>query len=146
MSNTVSTFMSNDHDRLDALFAKFSQAQGEDAKELFHQFRSGLQKHIVWEEKILFPAFEQKTGVQQGPTEIMRQEHLQIKELLNMIQQDVKNKNAAQQLHELLSQHNVKEEQVLYPAIDQVTSAQEQQELLQKIKELPKEAYCTCCQ
>ncbi len=144
MENNISSFMSKDHDRLDEIFERFTQSH--DGKSMiFHEFKQGLQKHIVWEEQILFPVFEQKTAITQGPTEVMRQEHLQIKDLLERIQQDVTNTAAARQLHELLLQHNIKEEQVLYPAIDEVTSAAEQQEIIKKIQELPKEAYCACC-
>jgi len=55
-------FMSKDHDRLDVIFAAFQKANvidPEQAKSLFDNFETGLRRHIVWEEEILFPVFEE---------------------------------------------------------------------------------------
>ena len=46
---------------------------------LFSQFDTGVRAHIAWEEEILFPPFEEKTG--------MRMEHQQIKQLLQTIEE-----------------------------------------------------------
>ena len=32
-------------------------------KEAFKEFKLGLQRHIVWEEELLFPIWEEKTGM-----------------------------------------------------------------------------------
>ena len=78
-----------DHDRLDGLFAAFQTTKRSDylrAREFFKEFKFGLQRHIVWEENILFPEFERKTGmVNTGPTEVMRQEHRLIRDRLEAI-------------------------------------------------------------
>ena len=51
-------------------------------KECFEKFKFGLHRHIAWEEEILFPLFEEKTGMTDGgPTFVMREEHRQIKAL-----------------------------------------------------------------
>jgi regulator of cell morphogenesis and NO signaling len=47
----------------------------ENAIKNFEEFKAGLEQHIVWEEEILFPSFEQKFGLPGGPTEVMRWEH-----------------------------------------------------------------------
>src|SRR5574341_1194166 len=87
--NKVFDFMAQDHDRLDDIFKNFRTVKNEDlkkAKPLFHDFKIGLQKHIVWEEEILFPIFEKKTGMYEtGPTAVMRMEHRQIKDFLEKI-------------------------------------------------------------
>ena len=57
---TIMNFMAKDHDRLDSLFTQFRNLRNTDvkkAKGLFHEFKIGLQRHIVWEEEILFPLF-----------------------------------------------------------------------------------------
>ena len=58
-----------DHDRLDELFKTFQQLKRSDfpkAKEAFKEFKFGLQRHIVWEEDLLFPLWEKKTGMSEG--------------------------------------------------------------------------------
>ena len=80
---SVSIYYGQDHDRLDDLFTKHQQLKRTDfakAKEYFKEFKFGLQRHIVWEEDILFPLFEEKTGMRGGgPTAVMRMEHRIIK-------------------------------------------------------------------
>ncbi len=87
-----------------------------DSKEAFKEFKIGLQQHIVWEEELLFPMWEEKTGmVEDGPTPVMRFEHSQIRQYLDAIYQKVESRNP----------DTDREEQALYPAIDNVTSAEE---------------------
>ena len=61
---TITDFMEQDHDRLDGLFKDFQSAKAGDpakAKALFSEFKRSLQRHIIWEEEILFPRFERRT-------------------------------------------------------------------------------------
>lgn len=122
-----------DHDRLDELFHQFQtlkfsnrvQAAGH-----FREFKASLERHIVWEEEILFPAFEQKTGNIGGPTEMMRWEHREIRKYLEAIavklaQNDYDTEVEEIGLQAVLCPHNHKEENILYPMIDQVSSAEE---------------------
>jgi iron-sulfur cluster repair protein YtfE (RIC family) len=85
----ISIYYETDHDRLDDLFKNFQQLKRSDfskAKQFFKEFKIGLQRHIIWEEEILFPLFEEKTGLKNGgPTEVMRLEHRQIKTHLETI-------------------------------------------------------------
>lgn len=129
---TITTFYEKDHDRLDELFNTFQTAKRSDltkAKEAFNEFKAGLQRHMMWEEELLFPMWEEKTGmVEDGPTPMMRHEHSQIRQLLDSIDRKVESQNLStdqdeQALFNLLSSHNRKEERALYPAIDNVISA-----------------------
>ncbi|MBT3836906.1 MAG: hemerythrin domain-containing protein, partial [Thiotrichales bacterium] len=76
------------------------------------------------EEEILFSAFEEATGSAQGPTMVMRMEHEQMRSLLQNLQQAVESRDAEQALGVadtlmiMMQQHNMKEEQMLYPMID----------------------------
>ncbi|MEY4704226.1 MAG: hypothetical protein RL042_422, partial [Nitrospirota bacterium] len=66
---TISAFFGQDHDRLDELLKAFQQLKRLDfakAKEAFKEFKFGLQRHIVWEEDLLFPIWEEKTGMAEG--------------------------------------------------------------------------------
>lgn len=142
MQDNISQFYGHDHDELDGYFKGYCILKREDyeqAKEGFRKFESGLQRHIVWEENILFPLFEEKTGMNNsGPTFIMREEHRQIKEYLKQIYAKVEQNDPdtgleEQLLLDLLKAHNQKEENILYPAIDQVTSDGEREIVFQKM-------------
>jgi iron-sulfur cluster repair protein YtfE (RIC family) len=151
---TISEFYEQDHDRLDESFKTFQQLKRSDfpkAKEAFKTFKFGLQRHIVWEEDVLFPLWEEKTGMSEGgPTFVMRAEHRQIGQQLEAIHGKVADQNPdsdqeEQALLDLLGTHNMKEERVLYPAIDQLTSAEERETVFQNMKNIPEERYKLCC-
>jgi uncharacterized protein (DUF2249 family) len=120
-----------DHDRLDALeteaFRKRSEGELRSAAETYAIFAAGLRRHIAFEEKILFPAFEATSGMPPtaGPTAVMRAEHREIEDLIGRIEAGIAEKDAPvdqlrRSLHAVLEEHNFKEEQVLYPATDQL--------------------------
>jgi len=151
---TVTAFYEKDHDRLDELFKTFQTSKRSDfikAKEVFKEFKVGLQRHIVWEEELLFPMWEEKTGmIEDGPTPVMRFEHEQIKQLLEAIHRKVEEQNldtdqSEQALFNLLSSHNRKEERALYPAIDNVTSAEEREKVFSNMSSIPADRYNSCC-
>ena len=151
---TVSAFFEQDHDRLDELFKTFQQLKRSDfskAKEAFKDFKFGLQRHIVWEEDVLFPLWEKKTGMSEsGPTPVMRHEHRQIGQQLEAIHGKVSEQNPdsdkeEQALLDLLGSHNRKEELRLYPAIDQVAGTEGQEAIFQSMKNIPEERYNLCC-
>lgn len=148
---TIHTFMEQDHDRLDAIFAEFRKIKTENleqARRLFQDFKTGLQKHIVWEEEILFPEFERRTGmVNQGPTAVMRMEHREIKSYLDKIHDKILTPDTTG-LDELedgllgvLTAHNQKEENVLYPWIDGTLEEAERQRLFTAMANVPREMY-----
>ncbi len=122
-----------------------------EAKRCFKEFKRGLERHIVWEEEILFPLFESKTGIHEtGPTAVMRLEHRGIKEALEKIHGKVRGQNPESDREEeallsVLKEHNGKEEQVLYPMIDQWTTEEEQREVFVKMRKYPEGAYGSCC-
>lgn len=85
-----------------------------------------------------------------GPTQVMRTEHRIIGECLEAIHQKVQANNPdsdleEQRLVDVLKSHNMKEERILYPSIDQVITDQERAELYQAMKDIPEERYRTCC-
>ncbi len=151
---TISAFFEQDHDRLDELFKIFQQLKRSDfpkAKEAFKEFKVGLQRHIVWEEEVLFPLWEKKTGMSEsGPTPVMRNEHRQIGQQLDAIHGKVSEQNPdsdkeEQALLDLLGSHNRKEELRLYPAIDQVAGTEGREAIFLSMKNIPEERYNLCC-
>jgi iron-sulfur cluster repair protein YtfE (RIC family) len=153
--STITEFYEQDHDRLDELFKTFQRLKRSDfpkAKEAFKEFKFGLQRHIVWEEDVLFPLWEKETGITEGgATSVMRTEHRQIGQHLEAIHRKVVDQNPdsdqeEQALLTLLGSHNMKEERVLYPGIDLVTSAEERATVFHNMNNIPEERYKLCCE
>jgi iron-sulfur cluster repair protein YtfE (RIC family) len=140
----IKRFMDVDHRRIDRIIEAFSTLKRSDfgkAVALFARGKTGLLQHIRWEEDLLFPAFEEKTNMHDsGPTMVMRQEHAQIKAVLERIDgllaagklNDCE--PVTQELTSTLAMHNQKEELILYPMINRSLSAQERTELLNKMQ------------
>ncbi|MBI2996583.1 MAG: hemerythrin domain-containing protein [Candidatus Melainabacteria bacterium] len=155
MVESIAEYFSRDHGRLDNLFKGFLNFKKSDfsqAKELFKEFKTSLQRHIVWEEDLLFPAFEKKTGMTNaGPTAVMRSEHIEIGGFLEQIHEKIKENNLNSDSEErnllsALSHHNLKEEKILYPSIDGLLKESERKEIFEAMKNIPKERYKCCCQ
>lgn len=151
---SIQHFFQEDHERLDALFKTFQALKRSDyakAKDSFIQFKFGLQRHIVWEEEILFPLWERQTGMAEvGPTMVMRAEHRQIGEYLEAIhqkvqQQDPQSDQEEQRLLAVLTSHNKKEELVLYHTIDSILKEEDRASIYTAINNIPEERYKTCC-
>ncbi len=149
----VTAYFEADHDRLDNLLQQFREEKRGDfktAKPYFREFFKGLRRHIVWEEEVLFPFFEKTSGVAMGPTEVMRQEHRMIGAILDRIHDKVRlaNPDTDREEEELLAAlkpHNDKEENILYPAIDQYAGPAQAAGLFLAMEEIPQERFQTCC-
>ncbi len=107
--------------RIHELAADLSRSAWPDARTHASLARRALEWHIDAEENTLFPAFEAATGNVHGPTEVMRHEHERIRALFAACAEAIESRHApvatgsVEQLRELLSQHNMKEERILYP-------------------------------
>ena len=125
---TIRSFMTDDHRHCDDLFAEAEQAIAKNnlpaAKASYGHFRKSVLAHFDTEEKTLFPTFEAKTGMSMGPTQVMRMEHAQMRQLfahLKMVlarQDDHACLDLLDTLLILMQQHNFKEEQMLYQMAD----------------------------
>jgi len=126
---SIRSYMTDDHRHCDDLFADAEQAIGnqniEAARAAFEQFREAILAHFAGEEQTLFPAFEAKTGMSMGPTQVMRMEHVQIRALMDDAVNALNNGETddylgiAETLLIMMQQHNMKEENILYPMCDQ---------------------------
>lgn len=136
--HSISQYLSDDHNRIDEFFADADAAA---ACSEWHQcmaaFTAGQQallKHIQAEENVLFPACEAASGRHTGPTQVMRLEHQQLRDILTRMQQAATDWNNDEYLslsgalHQVLIQHNHKEETILYPMADQFLA--DRQELI----------------
>jgi len=126
---TIRDLLASDHRQCDDYFVTTEQAVADGAWDkadtVFAGFRTGMLRHFSVEESELFPAFEERTGMRMGPTQVMRTEHAQMRELLEAAEAALAARSAddysgyAETLLIMMQQHNMKEENVLYPMCDQ---------------------------
>lgn len=144
---TVNDALSWDHDRLDALEAGAFKARDvgefDQAKAFCSAFAFGLRRHIRFEEELLFPEFEAKAGFSpaMGPTAVMRDEHREILQILERIEEAIGEKGSQvdslrRGLHTVLGNHNLKEENIVYPGTDQALTPVERDALVARIQAL----------
>lgn len=124
----ISDHMIRHHRHCDAAFARAGErAAARDWTGLERDggtFLREIERHIELEENLLFPAFEERTGMTSGPTEVMRTEHAQMRGMFAQMRAAIQAKDAeqylgiAQTLLALLQQHNAKEESMMYPMLD----------------------------
>lgn len=125
---SIAELMTHDHRACDHDFARAEtcadRGQWEDASQALDAFSRALNAHFDAEEQTLFPAFEAATGMTQGPTAVMRGEHRDMREILGRLQEAIGARDAdefsgeAETLMIMLQQHNMKEENILYPMCD----------------------------
>jgi len=151
---TIGTYFGKDHDRLDGLFKQFQKYRKVDltkAKPFFRDFKQGLERHIIWEEELLFPLFEVKTGLKDsGPTACMRFEHAEIQEGLRKIHRKIAQGDPETTIEEvellaILGQHNEKEETVLYPMLDRALDQGERDRVFKNIEDSLRSVSHVCC-
>lgn len=121
-------FMRDDHRACDHLYADAETAllakEGEKAFALFEEFSAMTQHHFDMEEGELFLTFEKRTGMMGGPTQMMRYEHQQLRSLIESMRTALSENRhndffgIGESMMIMLQQHNMKEEQMLYPMID----------------------------
>jgi len=142
----ISNYMKNEHRECDTLFAKAEQAvasnEWDSAKSAFSSFRDDTLLHFNKEENELFIKFEQATGMSEGPTQVMRYEHGQMRELLSKLDEAIESRDRdgylsiAEAMMILLQQHNMKEEQMLYAMCDRVLTAEDKESIIETIRNL----------
>jgi len=131
--STIKDYLTVDHSRCDELFAAMEDVAHKDmsaSREVYLEFAGATERHFQMEEKVMFAEFEQKTGMTEGPTQMMRHEHTQMRNLIAQMGEaiDAEDKDKFFSLSEtlmiLLQQHNMKEEQMLYPMAQQHLNAE----------------------
>ncbi|MBL0707762.1 MAG: hemerythrin domain-containing protein [Sulfurimonas sp.] len=130
--STIKEYLTADHARCDDLFASMEDSASrsiKDAKASYDIFASSSERHFQMEEKVMFLEFEAKTGMTQGPTAMMRQEHTQMRSLVSQMGEAIADENKdrffglSETLMILMQQHNMKEEQMLYTMAQQHLNA-----------------------
>ncbi len=140
----ISNYMKGEHRACDQLFADAEKAiiEGdfESAEEKFVAFAEDTLEHFAKEEEILFPTFEEITGSTEGPTNVMRYEHEQMRGLIGRLAEAVEKRDKdaflsiAESMMILLQQHNMKEEQMLYAMCDRVIPPEKKEATVGEMK------------
>ncbi|MCW8935655.1 MAG: hemerythrin domain-containing protein [Gammaproteobacteria bacterium] len=125
---SISDVMTADHKLCDDFYASaelyVSKNDWDQANSAAKEFINCMLFHFQHEEEVLFPEFEEVSGMRHGPTEMMRHEHEQMRSLMTELEKALESKNQdrylglSETLLIYMQQHNMKEEQILYPMID----------------------------
>ncbi|MHB9117250.1 MAG: hemerythrin domain-containing protein [Burkholderiales bacterium] len=143
---TISEFLTQAHHHCDNLFAAAENAvvegDWEAAARHFTDFEKETERHFHMEESLMFPAFEKAAGMSMGPTEVMRMEHSQMREVFAEMAEGVRLRNkaaylgASETMLMLMQQHNLKEEQMLYRMADQLLAGGQAESVLEAMRAL----------
>jgi len=134
MTTTISSIMQDNHRHCDELYASVEEAVANrdwaSADRCWQLFTSEFHAHIDdREEGQLFPAFEAANGPP-GPIAVMRSEHEQMRALVAQLGQSLAARDQqeflglGETLMLLTQQHNMKEENILYPVMDQLIASE----------------------
>jgi iron-sulfur cluster repair protein YtfE (RIC family) len=143
---TVSDYLESDHVRLDRMLKNVERLLvAEDfagSATVFDEFSRGLNRHIEAEEQVLFPEFERRTGITGGPTVVMRAEHVEIRNWMTVVaarldeRDGLSARKAISHLTATLSDHNMKEEHVVYPMTDAAADESEREAIVRQMEAL----------
>jgi hypothetical protein len=141
---TLTSFYSEDHTRLDGLFARYQERKHlnpEDALKILQEFKSGLEQHMAWEEACLFSEYEARPGVEpeNGPTEDLRFVHEQLRDELEAILRTWRDNGSCPdkdeaRFAEILAAHNWAEESDFYRKLDDLLSDEDRTALFERMK------------
>ncbi len=107
MNQEITNYLSDDHDRLDALLKQSLKPDGSIDLDAYHQFRQGLLRHIGIEEKVLIPALKNDLDDEIKSTlERIRMDHSAIVALLV----PTPSPEIISALHAIVEKHNELEE------------------------------------
>jgi len=128
MSNSVKDVMTQDHRYCDMILSELENTVLEEnwavAELKVRQVTKNILYHFEHEEETLFPWLEKMTGEDNGPTRVMRNEHSDIRQMLTELHSCISEKDilrylgVSDPLGIYIQQHNLKEENILYPMID----------------------------
>jgi len=125
----VNDYLSSDHRRLDLLFESLIHGiqEGkplENQQSLFHLYKTGMLRHMHWEENILFPIVDDVVGLRSGPTRVLRAEHAELESMIRDIEKNMEegfDLDYLLALGHIVDRHHESEEKTLYPVVDDLS-------------------------
>jgi len=141
---SVTAYLGQDHDRLDEVLRRVSLAVETGrltvAAARYEECELGLLRHVRMEEELLIPVFEARSGMMSGPTDAMREEHVQVRKALVLMRRALQRRDAQAYgdgwrfLQSVLPDHNAKEEHILYPTLDSLLRPAERAALVSRLQ------------
>ena len=122
----VNEYLSSDHTRLDLLFESLIQGVQdgkpiENQQSLFHLLKTGILRHMHWEEKTLFPYFDIAPDTIRLEINKLKTEQSELETMLESIESNMAegfDLDYLVALSHIVSAHHEKEEEIIYPAIN----------------------------
>ena len=138
MNKPLYHFFTNDHHRIDQLLDKATENPDDIEIDSYHQFRTGLLKHIKMEEKILFPSAQKANGNVPLPLAAkLRLDHAALTSLMVVPPSD----KVIKVLRYILDKHDLLEEEPggMYDVCERLTEGETNTLLqqLEKVAEVP---------
>jgi iron-sulfur cluster repair protein YtfE (RIC family) len=141
---TIAGYLAEDQRRLDALLAScLAAARAADfevARTVFRHFEAAFLLHMKVEEQVVFPVFEDRTGLQWGPTMTLRGEHRALRHAVAGLQEGLALANlrlvetGASELEKLSPDHEGKEANVFFPMTDRLLGPGERAALVERMR------------
>ena len=148
---TLSAALEREHEEIDAGLEQMQAGieQGEVAIEPFARAAAALRRHIYLEEEFLFQPL--RSGGLVAPVLVMVREHGEIWRALDTIEAQLAEVTAPDDVNKaiavllgLLNEHNMKEERILYPVIDQVVVGENAEQMHERLQNLALPTGWTC--
>ena len=130
----ISAYLDQDHRRCDEQYAvaesDVTLRNWDAARRNFAIFLNLFECHLGKEERVLFPRLDHALGNGYGATVVKRGEHRQIRAMQAQMRLAIERRDSgtffehAATLRDLMRQHSMKEDSVLYPQADFVLAGQ----------------------
>lgn len=124
----ITAYLDQDHRRCDEQYvvaeSDVTLRNWDAARRSFAIFLDMFECHLDKEERVLFPRLDHALGNGYGATVVMRGEHRQIRAMQAQMRIAIERRDSdaffehAANLRELMRQHSLKEEGILYPQAD----------------------------
>lgn len=138
MNKRIYDYFEKDHRRIEAILDKACENIDNIDMDLYHQFRTGLLKHIKMEERVLFPAAQEANGGEPLPLQAkLRRDHGALTSLMVV----PPTSDVIKVLKYVLEEHDYLEEKPggMYDVCEKLTAAETDDvlEKLDQVKEVP---------
>ena len=147
-AESVTGYLGSERERLDeaqrAVSAAMAAGRLREAATGYEEYEAGLLRHLRIEEELLFPVFEARSGIMNGPTSVMRDEHRQVRAALGHMRRGLERGDARAYadglrfLDSLLPEHDAKEQRILYPTLDRLLRPGERTALVERLRREPR--------
>lgn len=143
-TRTVSEYLCWDHRRLESILADTMAlaraGQWSEARPRMAEYAVGLRHHADIEDRILFAAYDQATGnLPNGPIELMLAEHRDVRFGIDALERAIgaqdldATEEALGVLLNVTEQHHAKEEEILFPCMDETLGTLQLAQLVERL-------------